>query len=260
MSSVPKEILAATYEEYARQYARQLRAEDIMEAPAQATQREITLESLALVKPQRPDLHVYNELLVQYPIRGQVRPRQVVPDNMIVVSDEKPRAELSYTVPAEPAPPFWVMEYVSKSSERKDYEDNMQKYERELKVRYYLLFNPEAQEMTLYRHNGRKYVSVKPNKHGRHAVPELEIEVALIDGWVRFWYKGELLPLPADLQRELHAARRQVTEEKARANREQRRADQEKARADQEMARADQEKARADALEAELTRLRGKKE
>src|SRR5204862_104462 len=82
--------------------------------------------------------------------------------------------------------PFWVMEYVSKRNKRKDYEDNFKKYEQELKVRYYLMFNPEAQEMTLFRHNGKKYVSVKPNRHGRCAVPELDMEVALLDGWVRF--------------------------------------------------------------------------
>src|SRR5437899_1493408 len=100
MSSVPKEIIAATYEAYAREYARKLPPEHFMEGKAQATQREITLESFALVKPHRPDLYVYNELLVQYPLRGQKRPGQVVPDNMVVVSDEEPKAQLSYSVPA----------------------------------------------------------------------------------------------------------------------------------------------------------------
>src|SRR5579864_6468496 len=181
MSSLPKAIIAANYEEYARQYVRQLPLEHFMESIGQSTQREITLESFALIKPHRPDLHVFSELLVQYPRRGQKRPGQVVPDNMIVLNDAKPRADLSYSVPVEPAPPFWVLEYVSKNNKRKDYDDNMQKYERELKVRYYLLFNPESQEMTLYRHNGRKYVSVKPNGDGRCAVPELEMDVALLD-------------------------------------------------------------------------------
>jgi Uma2 family endonuclease len=191
------------YEEYAREYLRSLRPEEhIMEAPAQATQRKITLESLDLVKPHRPDLHVYNELLVQYPRRGKTRPGQVVPDNLIVLSDEEPRLELSYTLTPDAARPFWVLEYISKNNSRKDYEENFEKYERELKVPYYLLFNPEAQELSLYRHNGKKYVSVRPNKHGRCAVRELDMEVVLLDGWVRFCYKGELLPLPADLQRQ----------------------------------------------------------
>ncbi len=210
-------ITAWQYEEYARQYAADQPLEEIMEAPAQATQRKITLESFDLVKPHRPDLHVYNELLVQYPVRGQKRPAQIVPDNMIVRRDEEPRLGQSYNVLSDAERPFWVFEYVSKHNPRKDYEDSFKKYEQDLKVPYYLLFNPEAEEMTLYRHNGKKYVSVKPNKHGRCPVPELEMEVAMLDGWVRFWYKGELLPLPADLQRQNDQLKtRLADEEKAR--------------------------------------------
>jgi hypothetical protein len=149
-------------------------------------------------------------LLVQYPVRGQRKPGQVVPDNMVVLTTEPTRAVSSYNVPLEPAPPFWVLEYVSKGNPRKDYEDSFRKYERDLKVPYYLLFYPDTQDVTLYRHNKRRYVSVKPNGQGRHPIPELGLEVALLDGWVRFWHKGELLPLPADLQRDLDAARRQV--------------------------------------------------
>src|SRR5262245_62325546 len=76
-------------------------------------------------------------------------------------------------------------------NKRKDYEDNMQKYERELKVPFYLLFYPDAVELTLYQLRGRKYRTVLPNEQGRHAIEQVEIEVALLDDWVRFWYKGE---------------------------------------------------------------------
>ena len=250
MSSVPKRLIDVNYEKYAQEYRSKLPPEHFMEATDQATLREITLESLALVKLFRRDLHVYNELLIQYPLGGRKkRPGQVVPDNMAVLSEQPPTAKTSYNTPVEPAGPFWVMEYVSKGNPRKDYEESFRKYEQELRVPYYLIFYPETQDLTLYHHTGEKYVSVKPNEHGRYAVPELDIEVALLDGWVRFWYKSDLLPLPAELQREVDAARRRANEEKVRADREQRRADQEKAR-------ADQEKARADALEAELARLR----
>ena len=36
------------------------------------------------------------------------------------------------------------------------------------------------------------------------------MELALLDGWVRFWYQGKLLPLPADLRRQLNKARQQL--------------------------------------------------
>jgi Uma2 family endonuclease len=219
MSSVPKRLIDVNYEKYAQEYLRKLPPEHFMEATDQATQREITLESLALVKSFRKDLHVYNELLIQYPLGGRKkRPGQVVPDNMAVLSEGPPAARTSYNTPVEPAGPFWVMEYVSKSNPRKDYEESFRKYEQDLKVPYYLVFYPETQDLTLYRHAGEKYVSVKPNEHGRHAVPELDIEVALLGGWVRFWYKGDLLLLPAELQRGLDEARRKATQEKARAD------------------------------------------
>ena len=107
---------------------------------------------------------------------------------MVVLTTEAVRASTSYNVALEPAPPFWMLEYVSKNSERKDYEDSFKKYERELKVPYYLMFYPDNQEMTLYRHNGRRYVSVKPDEHGRCALPELELEMGILEGWVRIGF------------------------------------------------------------------------
>jgi hypothetical protein len=188
-------------------------------------------------------VHVFNEMLVQYPLPGQKRPGQVVPDNMVVLSGQPLEADSSYNLPLEPARPFWVLEYVSKNNKRKDYDDNFDKYEKELKVPYYLTFFPDNQELTLYRLQGKKYVTVKPNRHGRYAIPDLEIEVAILGGWVRFWHKGELLPLPADLQRELDRANE--------------RADQERERADQERERADELQRRLQEAERELARLRG---
>src|SRR5713226_5803842 len=131
---------------------------------------------------------------------------------MVVLSNEPPRVRSSFNLPLEKAKPFWVLEYVSNSNKRKDYEDNFDKYEKELKVPYFLLFYPDSQDLTLYHHNGKKYVSVKPNRQGRYAIPELDLEVALLDEWVRYWHKGKLLPLPADLQRDLDAANQRVHE------------------------------------------------
>ncbi len=200
------------FAEAAEEYASRLTLEDIMEATPQAAQREITLESLALVKARRPDVHVFNELLVQYKQPGSGKIGQVVPDNMIVVSTEPIRADGSFDLPFEAAVPFCVMEYVSPNTERKDHVVNMVKYERELKVPYYLLFDPRRQQVTLFRHNKRKFVAVKPNEQGRLAMTEIDLEICLLAGWVRYWYQGELLPLPADLQRDLDQARQKLAE------------------------------------------------
>ncbi len=201
------------YEKMEREYLRRLPLEHFMEATPQGTQREITLESLALLKAQRPDVQVFNELLVQYPLPRRKRLGQVVPDNMVVVHPEPIKAHGSYNLPLQPVGPFWMLEYVSKSSERKDYEDSKNKYEHDLKVPYYLAFMPELQEMTLYHHNGEKYDRVQANAHGRYEIPELELEVGLHGGWMRYWFRGELLPLPAELQSELQKERREREKE-----------------------------------------------
>src|SRR5215831_9320361 len=132
---LPRALQAIAYEREAQEYLRNLPPEHFMEATVQATQRTITLESLDLLRARRPEVRVFNELLVQYPLKGRRKPGQVVPDNMVVLTTAPLRATTSYNVPLEPAPPFWVLEYVSKESERKDYEESFRKYERDLKIR-----------------------------------------------------------------------------------------------------------------------------
>jgi Uma2 family endonuclease len=153
-SNLPRAIVEVTYAEAARKYLASLPRSHFMESTSQATQRKITLESLDLVHARRPEVQVFNELLVQYPRRGRKKPGQIVPDNLVVLWNEPIKAEGSYDVPVQPVAPFWVMEYVSKHSKRKDYEKSFLKYERELKTRYYLVFYPENQELTLYQLKG----------------------------------------------------------------------------------------------------------
>jgi Uma2 family endonuclease len=255
---VPRRLLEVRYYQAAQDYLRSLPPEHFMEATPQARQREIFLESLALIKATLPKVHVFNELLVQYPVPRRKRPGQVVPDNMVVLHDGPIEAEGSYDVPLQPARPFWVLEYVSKGSKRKDYEDNMVKYEHELKVPYYLTFYPDVQELTLYRHTGRKYVTVKPNAQGRYAIPDLEMEVALLDGWVRFWFRGELLPLPADLLRQVNETRQQRDEAQQQRDEAQQQRDEAQQQRDEARRRAEEAETEAARLRAELEALRRK--
>jgi Uma2 family endonuclease len=227
--------LLRIYEEAEQEYLRNLPLEHFMEAFAQGTQREITLESFALIRAARPDLQCFNELLVQYPRPGSNKLGQVVPDNFVVVHPEPIQVRGSFNIPFQPVRPFLVLEYVSKYNMRKDYEGNMLKYQDYLRVPYYLLFYPDNEELTVYRLRDDEYVAVKPNAHGRLAIPELDLEVALLDGWVRYWFRGELLPLPGELMEELNQVRDQLnTEREARVAAE----------------------SRAAAAEAELGRLR----
>jgi Uma2 family endonuclease len=211
-SSLSKARQERRYDEAAQEYLRNLPLEHFMEATEQSTQRKITLESLDLVTARRPDVHVFNELLVQYPLHGTRKLGQIVPDNMVVLHDGPIAAKTNYAIPNQPAPPFWVFEYVSRSSWRKDYEKSFAKYERELRVPYYLIFYPDILDLSLYHLKAEKYVSVKPNKQGRYSIRDLDLEVGMLDGWVRFWHARRLLPLPAELLRDLEQAKRRVVD------------------------------------------------
>jgi adhesin HecA-like repeat protein len=111
--------------------------------------------------------------------------------------------------------------------------------------------------LTLYRHKKRKYVSVKPDDNGRRLIPDLELEVAPLDGWVRYWHLGELLPLPADLQRDLDEARRHLAEVQGQLDQTKGQLDQTKGQLDQTKGQLDAERKARLAAEQRLVRLRG---
>jgi Uma2 family endonuclease len=243
-------LLRLKYEKWAEEYLKSLPLEHFMEATAQSKQREITVASFALIRAKRPEFHYYNELLIQYPRKGRNAPGRVVPDNMVVLHDGQIKATGSYDMPFQPAGPFWTLEYVSKSNERKDYDTNMRIYERHLQVPFYMAFYPDLQDLSLFRLQAGKYVSVLPNALERFPIDTIDVEVAILEGWVRYWYLGKLLPLPAELDRDLISTRAQLQKSQKRADAEKQRADAEKQRAD-DLAKQVEEMAR------QLAELRG---
>jgi hypothetical protein len=70
----------------------------------------------------------------------------------------------------------------------------------------------------VFRLSVKKYVAVKPNAAGRSEIPPLKLEVAIRDGWVRFWFEGELLPLPGDLMKENDELKKEIARLKAARN------------------------------------------
>jgi Uma2 family endonuclease len=261
MPSLPLPVLRLRYETAAETYLASLTLENHMEAAAQATQREITLESLALVRAKRPEVQVFNELLVQYPLDANSdKLGQVVPDNMVVIWSEPIKVSGSFNTPYQPAGPYWVLEYVSKHSKRKDYEDNFQKYEQDLRVPFYLIFYPDNQDMTLYKLQKGEYSSVKPNKHGRCPIPKLDLEIGLLDGWVRYWYQKELLPLPGDLLHKFEAAEQELSQERLARQAAEDRSEQERLARQAAETQSEQERLARQAAEDELAQLRSELE
>ena len=223
-----------------------------MQSTFQTTQCKITLVSFDLICAVRPEIHIFSELLVQYgPISNLLR---VVPDNMVIIYEGEIEATGSYNMHNdEKSKPFLMIEYVSESNKRKDYVDNMVRYERDLHVPYYLLFEPENQVLSLFEMNARKkYVAVKANAQERFAIPELDLEVGILDSWVRYWFRGELQALPVELSEELDKTKAALKTAVRRLGQSERRAD----RMEVQLERERKERAQIEANTAEERRLR----
>ncbi|MGH7172203.1 MAG: Uma2 family endonuclease [Gemmataceae bacterium] len=252
-STNPHSLSAAKYEQYAKAYMRSLPLEHYAESTGQSGQRAITLKSLSVLRARLPEVQVFNELLLQYHHGRDSQLRQVVPDNMVLVWNEPIKANLSFDLPLQPVRPLWVLDYLSKYTKRKDYKDHFRKYERELKVPFYLRIDTDHHQFTLFHHTGQKYVPIKPNAKGRLELGELNLEIGLLDEAVRYWYQGDLLLLPGELLREIEKNRRLIEEAKQLADEAKQRTEEER----RARLALEQESAR---LKSQIKRLRDKRD
>lgn len=213
--------LEAYYDAAAQKYLDKLKPTDFAETTSEATQRQITLASFAMIRARRPEIQYFNNMLVQYPPTGRKRnPGQVVPDNTIIVYPQPVRPALHYSLPLQPVLPFLVVDYVCESNERKTDADNRRKYEEDLRIPYYLCIHPEARKLSLFGHDGTRYAPVLPDAAGLHAIPELGMAVSLVGGHARYWSRGEMLPLLHELYRQVRRAEEEaarVREDRERA-------------------------------------------
>ena len=179
-SPTPLPLLRLQYYEAAQEYLRSLPPEHFMEATPQATQRKITLESLDLVHARRPEVQVFNELLVQYPLAAAARSRaRSCPTTWSWSTTSRSEVEGSFDrALAAGRGPSGCWSTSPRAAGARTTTRTCEKYEKELKVPYYLLFVPESEEMILFRHNRRRYVTVKPDEHGR---------VAIAQNWTWSW-------------------------------------------------------------------------
>lgn len=210
--AAPRFPTIADYDHAADEYQQSLTIENLMEATPQATQRKITLESFDLLAIQRPGVQCYNELLVMEPFVGPSGKKEILrvcPDNMLVLSAE-PIEDKGYYVIEHHHPIFMVLEYVSPNGQRKDYELNFRKYEAHIRPNYALIFDPDRNDLRIFRHDGKSFVILEKNANGRFEIPEIELEVALLDGWTRFWHQQELLDLTGELGLKLRESQASV--------------------------------------------------
>jgi hypothetical protein len=175
--------------------------------PARAQQRDITRWTFEVIRGVRPDVQPFTNLLIQFPQPGEDEPGQLATDNSVFVHSAQLNVGVSFDAPMQPVGPFIVMEYTERS--------RAERYEKELKVPYYLLFYPDADEFTLFKLKDGKYTAAVPNANGRCPIPELELEVGLLGKWMRYWFRGDMLPLPGDLLKERDAALTKLRDELA---------------------------------------------
>src|SRR4051794_14527463 len=115
------------YERAAQAYADSLTLEDEAEATPHTKQCGITEASLSIVRLRNPRLHYFGDLLVQAFFEGRLV--QVCADNMAVIGDLPEVPRTSFITEEEPAPIFWVLEYVSPKTRDKDHETNFAIYQ-----------------------------------------------------------------------------------------------------------------------------------
>ena len=192
------------------------------------------------------------------------------------------KSRRSYTPNLEGEVPQIVMEFLSESdggeySIKRSYPPGKWFfYEQILQVPIYIVFEPEAGLLEVYRLKGDRYQLELPNENGWHWLPELGLFLGTWQGkkeertgyWLRWWDEaGNLLPWAVEqIEQERQRAKQEAQlaqqehlraeQEHLRAEQEHLRAEQERQRAEQECQRAEQERQRAERL-AEYLRSQG---
>jgi Putative restriction endonuclease len=124
-------------------------------------------------------------------------------------------------------------------------------YEQILQVPIYVIFEPGAGLLELYRLRNGKYELEQPDENGRHWLPEIDLYLGTWNGsktdrsgyWLRWWSQSSAI-LPWAVE--------QIEAERQRAEQESQRAEQESQRAEQESQRADREREEKEKLIAYL--------
>jgi Putative restriction endonuclease len=176
--------------------------------PAQAKQRDITRWSFEIIRGVRPDVQPFTKLLIQFPDRDGV-PDWIAPESTVFLHSTPLKIGNSFDVPFQPVGPFFVLEYLTEANQR-SIQENYEWCERELKIPYYLRFDFETNAITLLNLKDGRYSALPPDANGRFALPELGLEVAILETWVRYWFRGELIPLPGELLNELAKLREEL--------------------------------------------------
>jgi hypothetical protein len=174
-----------------------------MESAVQGKQRSITLQSFDVISLRRPDIHCFNRISVWCPKGNSGNRRFVTPDHTIVIHSGPVPLDTDPVYLSAAVQPILAVNYVSADCPRPaDFE--RQRREAEAGITYSLVFDADRRSVTGYHlTRPRRYVPLKCDEWNRLAVPELDLEVLVRDGWMRYWFRGELMPLATELAERL---------------------------------------------------------
>lgn len=177
--------------------------------------------------------------------------------DFFVVLDAEPGQRTSWVVVHEGRGLDFVLEIHYAGDRQKDMIENVERYAR-LGIPEYFVFDVRRGTLRGWRLGDEPgaYVPLMPQR-GRWLAPNLGVELGLVNGQLRFWVEGNLLPLREEIEDALAKALDTAivrAEEEIAAARAATAAEAERAAVEAERAAA--EKTRADALEKELVALR----
>jgi Uma2 family endonuclease len=192
-------------------------------------------------------IYVSSELVTYYP--GEPR---FCPD-VLAVLDVDPHPRESWMVENEGKGLDFVLEIHSRGDDRKDLEENVERYARLGIPEYFAFHRPQARLLGWrLRPGARSYERLVPQA-GRFSSEVLGLELTVEQGRVRFYYGSAPLLFADELIAKLERMVADLTESRDDAVR---RTAEEAKRAEEEAKRADDERARREALEVEVEHLR----
>ena len=188
---------------------------------------------------RRRSVFIAPELTVMYP--GE---RTFVPD-VLVVCDVELKPRNAWVVLDEGRGPDLILEIRNKGRRAKDYRLNVDRFAR-LGIREYFVYDVLRQEVAgfhLESPDTQRYVPIMP-QGGRYRAEVLDLDLAIVDGRLRFYFSGAELP---DAATEVDFLTRMVEDRSNRLEDAERRAQIEAERAETETVRAQAETVRAQA-------------
>lgn len=202
----------------------------------------------------RRSVYLSAELPVYYPAEPMFAP------DLLAVVDVATHERRSWVTQHEGKGLDFVLEINVSGNRKKDFEDNVVRYER-LRIPEYFAFDVSRARLAGWRLAGEKVRAYEPivPQGGRWPSQVLDLDLSLEGGQLRFFHGNAPLldarELIARLSTMVDEALHRAEQEAHRAEEEGRRAEQEARRAEEEARRAEQEARRADRLAARLRQL-----